>query len=93
MIEVICPRCGKKFIRAPLHIYKDDKGFYCSWTCYNHKEDKGRAVEQYTKYGGLKRTFATVAKAAEAVDGTADGIRNACRKCAFYKGFLWRYKE
>lgn len=93
MVETICPRCGKRFIRAPLHIYKDEKGFYCSWTCYNHKKDRGRVVEQYTKYGEIKRTFTSATNAAETIGGTAEGIRIACRKCTFYKGYLWRYKE
>ena len=35
-----CPRCKKKFCPAPYHVYRDEKGYYCSWTCYNHKDDK-----------------------------------------------------
>lgn len=36
----ICKKCGKEFIPAPLHIYKAGSKYYCSWTCYNHREDE-----------------------------------------------------
>ena len=39
MKENKCPRCGKKFIPAPYHIYKSGKRRYCSWTCFNHRND------------------------------------------------------
>lgn len=38
--ERICPECGKKFIKAPEHIYKRKLNkkskleYYCSYTCY-----------------------------------------------------------
>lgn len=35
-----CKRCGKKFIPAPLHAYKEGSKYYCSWTCYNHRKDR-----------------------------------------------------
>lgn len=38
--EKKCRKCGKIFIPAPLHIYKDKSRWYCSWTCYNHRNDK-----------------------------------------------------
>lgn len=34
-----CGRCGKAFIPAPQHIYKDNGKSYCSWTCFNHRND------------------------------------------------------
>jgi hypothetical protein len=34
-----CPKCGKNHIPAPQHVFKDDKGFYCSWTCFFHRND------------------------------------------------------
>lgn len=91
MVEKICPCCGKVFIPAPLHVYKDK----CSWTCYNRKKttDRSRAIEQYTKSGEIKQTFVSAKKAAETINGSAEGIRIACRKCTFYKGYLWRYKK
>ena len=46
--EATCKRCGKRFILAPMHIYKKCKQFkkhhktfyYCSWTCYLHSDDE-----------------------------------------------------
>ena len=38
--EKKCRKCKKLFIPAPLHIYKDKSKWYCSWTCYNHRNDK-----------------------------------------------------
>ena len=40
-----CRKCGKKFIAAPLHIYRDQAKWYCSWTCFNHRKDKKTDVE------------------------------------------------
>lgn len=34
-----CKKCGKIFIPAPMHIYKQGSKWYCSWTCYNHRND------------------------------------------------------
>lgn len=43
-----CKKCGKEFIPAPFHIYKDGgKYYYCSWTCFNHRKDK---VKEDTAY-------------------------------------------
>ena len=36
----MCKKCGKEFIPAPYHIYKHNSKFFCSWTCYNHRDDK-----------------------------------------------------
>ena len=96
--EYFCPVCGKRFIPAPQHIYKDKGKIYCSWTCYNHRGDvqeqkKARAVEQCTKLGNLVRTHQDAIQAASFIGGTANGVRTACRTCMFYKGYLWRYKK
>lgn len=37
--ERTCRKCGKRFIAAPAHIYRDKRSWYCSWTCYNHRKD------------------------------------------------------
>ncbi|MBR5817283.1 MAG: hypothetical protein IKY62_01425 [Clostridia bacterium] len=37
--EKKCKRCGKSFIAAPEHIYRQGSKFYCSWTCYLHRSD------------------------------------------------------
>ncbi len=95
--ELTCPLCGKKFIPAALHIYRDRGRTFCSWTCYNHRKDNktspAKVVEQYTPEGSLIETFPSTIVAADAVFGTADGVRKACRQGLFYKGYLWRYKQ
>lgn len=95
--ESHCVKCGKPFFKAPQHVYKDHKGVYCSWSCFNHRKEKknrpSKCVEQYSKSGRLVCTFPSAAAAAEHISGTADNIRTACRECSFYKGYLWRYKE
>lgn len=40
-----CPKCGKRFISAPYHVFKEDGKYYCSWTCFNHRKDKKTDVE------------------------------------------------
>jgi uncharacterized OB-fold protein len=40
IVEMKCPKCGKIFVPAPYHAYKDGGKLYCSWTCYNHRNDK-----------------------------------------------------
>ena len=35
MKEYYCPKCGKEFYPTYNYIYKKDKTYYCSWTCYN----------------------------------------------------------
>lgn len=99
IIEFFCPMCGKRFIPAPQHVYKENGKTYCSWTCFYHRDDnkktakKAKTIEQYTKDGVLLRTFKSAEEAAVYMDGTEEGIRKACRKCTFYKGYLWRYKN
>lgn len=38
--EKKCRKCGKKFIPAIEHRYREGSSYYCSWTCYNHRYDK-----------------------------------------------------
>lgn len=38
--EKKCAKCGKNFIVAPYHVFHKNKKYYCSWTCYNHRNDK-----------------------------------------------------
>lgn len=53
MREYNCPICGRHFVRAPKHLYKDGKRCFCSWTCYLHKDDEAnsRNGERSGKYG------------------------------------------
>lgn len=43
---VICKKCGREFIPAPMHIFKDRHKYYCKWTCYNHRNDKTEEVKE-----------------------------------------------
>ena len=40
IVETECPKCGKVFVPAPYHVYKTHNGYYCSWSCFNHRNDK-----------------------------------------------------
>lgn len=97
MDEHKCRKCGKLFIPAPQHVYKDNRGFYCTWTCYNHKDDgrvkKWRYIELYSESGELLRRFTSAADAAEKTGYEVENIRDACRTGTPYHGFLWKYKE
>lgn len=37
--EKKCAKCGKNFVAAPYHRFKENSKWYCSWTCYNHRND------------------------------------------------------
>jgi hypothetical protein len=96
--ELICPKCGKNFIKAPQHLYRDEKHFYCSWTCYNHRNDKKapkkfKKVGQYTLDGKLIKTYPSANDAAETIGLSVKCIRNACREQSTYFGYLWRYEN
>lgn len=98
MRELICPKCGKNFIPAALHIYHDEKNYYCSWTCYNHRNDhkknKRKQIELYNESGEfLLRRFKSAEEAAIHTGYNASKIRDACRKQTIYYGYLWRYKN
>lgn len=100
MVERICAKCGKVFIPAPYHIYKDDNGIYCKWTCYNHRNDgkpsasrKVRKVELYSESGYLLKVFTSANDAAEKTGYDARMIRDACREKKPYMGFIWKYRE
>jgi hypothetical protein len=94
-----CVKCNKEFYPTPMHVYRDHKGSYCSWTCYNHRNDKKASrygvyeIEQYSLDGVLLKTFISTKEAADSCKGLRNGIRNACREKTKYKGYLWRYKN
>lgn len=101
MLETKCKRCGKNFWVAPYHIYRDDKGMYCTWTCYNHRNDdaknphhKSRTVMQCDQSTGFViATFNSITEAADHINGEAKTISRACATDKPYKGYLWRYKN
>ena len=43
---VICKKCGKAFILAPYHRFREGSDYYCKWTCYNHRKDKPEEVKK-----------------------------------------------
>lgn len=53
--EEKCKKCGKNFIVQYGHIYKENRKYYCSWTCYNHRHDKETTPkENYFENGSEK---------------------------------------
>ena len=38
--EEKCAKCGKNFVVAIEHAYKEGSKYYCAWTCYNHRHDE-----------------------------------------------------
>ena len=53
--EKKCRKCGKRFIPAPMHVFRDGSKYYCSWTCYLHRKDREVKTDD-------KRTTETVPK-------------------------------
>ena len=49
-VEKTCRKCGKVFLPAIEHRYKEAGRYYCSWTCYLHRnDDKGLKAGAITK--------------------------------------------
>lgn len=42
-----CKKCGKAFVPAPYHIYRYGNYLYCSWTRFNHRNDKTKEETAY----------------------------------------------
>ena len=100
MIEMICPKCKKLFIPAPLHRYRDEKGFYCSWTCYNHRDQKNtlrgkkpQKVIMCDRTGAEIQVFQSALKASEITGYDYKSIQYACQNSTTHHGYLWRYKN
>lgn len=50
--EKKCKKCGKTFIAAPEHQYRFEGSWFCSWTCYLHRnDDKGLRADAKIKEG------------------------------------------
>lgn len=99
-IESKCLKCGRIFVPAPYHVYKNDKGYFCSWTCYNHRNDgviskrKMRKVEQYSIDGKFIREFNGITQAAQFVGANTNTIKKACQKpMGMCRKSLWKYKD
>ncbi len=101
MIEMICPKCGKLFIPAPLHRFRDEGRVYCSWTCYNHRDQKtytlrGRKPQRVAmcdRTGTEIQEFQSALKASELTGYDYKGIQFACNSSTTFRGYLWKYKE
>lgn len=44
--EKRCAKCGKLFISAPYHVFKKNGKWYCTWTCYNHRNERSGAENE-----------------------------------------------
>lgn len=104
IVHCTCPVCGKTFCPAPYHVYEDEHGVYCSWTCFNHRNEvararirtrgqRGRPVEQLTLEGELVNAFQSAEIAAGAINVCSVSIRKACKAYPKpFKKYLWRFK-
>lgn len=100
MLEVKCGRCGKVFIPTYDYAYKDGKRMYCSWTCYNHRNDgkpkrirSVRAVGRYTLDGEKIADYPSALNASMETGFDACKIRDACCRGKSYNGYLWKYER
>ena len=101
MTEARCKTCGRLFILAPEHAFRDNRGAYCKPTCWLHRNDKktkskGRPtlkVEQYTKEGVLLKTYESTKQASSETGFYYQSLARACRHRELYRGYLWRYVE
>lgn len=95
-----CIACGKEFFPTPVHKYRDAKGKYCCWTCFNHRNDgktsRWQAVECLYMDGTYVRTFRSINQAAEWIGSASNDaarLRDAIINDKPYKGYLWRFKK
>lgn len=93
-----CKTCGKEFFPTPLHVYKDTRGVYCCWTCYNHRASKKKGiyayrVERYDLEGNFLDIYDSADIAAEAFGIIGRYIQKACREGTPYGGYLWKYAK
>lgn len=95
MEERFCKKCGKIFIPAPYHIYRDQNGFYCTWTCYNHRETvkKTKSIATYTKNGELLRVYNSASQAAEYLGVSVWDIYDACKNGNIFLDCYWKYEK
>ena len=100
--ESKCVKCGKLFIPAPQHALVDYRGYYCSCTCFLHRNDgvqeekrgaKPCKVERYTKDGKYMKTYKDAKQAAFEVDGNDKSLARAIRTGTLYRQSYWKYAE
>lgn len=97
MVEAKCPKCKKLVFPTPDWVYTDKDKFYCSWTCFNHRNDNAkqrwREVEQYTEDGVVLRTFRSANNAAEFVGVNTRYMLSACKNGTKLRNTYWRFKD
>ena len=94
--EVYCAKCKKVFVPAALHRYVVRDKLYCSWHCYNHRDDNAnngmKRVAMYSPNGGTPlKCFKSASMAAIFMDAMPRRIQQACRDHKEYKGFIFKY--
>lgn len=111
----VCKKCGEKFVPAPYHqfiTYKGQgnttrKGYYCKWSCYNHRDEpttrkqgaQARPVLMYSKDGQFIGEFESAQQAALKLTEMGKvannrAIQRACRgELPHYRGYIFKYKE
>jgi hypothetical protein len=89
-----CEKCGKEFFPTAFHVYKDYKGMYCSWSCFNHRKDNQRFTRkriEVLQNGEVVDTYPSAKYAADVFGCCEQSIGNACRNGTEFKGYHWRY--
>lgn len=100
MIEKKCPKCGKMFIPAPMHSLRDVNGFYCSCTCFLHREipkvnlrGNRKTVAMCDRYGNEIKIFPSDTKAAAYVGIEPNSLRLAIKENRMSMGYFFKYAE
>ena len=99
IVDRKCPLCGKNFIPAPEHRFREGNLIYCSWKCYNHREERKRKwCKRILMYADpnmteLLQEFRSASEAADYCEGITTSIYKACRTASHYAyGYWWCYK-
>ena len=101
-MEVRCYGCGKLFVPAPEHVYKEEGKPVCTWTCLcslrRRKEQKRWSrenvspVEMLDQEGEHITFFPSARAAGEAMGIDPQNIRAACSgRKGFCGGYMWRW--
>ncbi|MBQ9468651.1 MAG: hypothetical protein IJU52_06565 [Clostridia bacterium] len=98
IVELVCPVCGRVFVPAVMHVYRDEEGRpVCTWGCLcalrAGKGVRGKGIMQYSLDGRFEREWESVDQAAVAYGVDPANIRNCCRKQTKSScGHVFRYK-
>jgi hypothetical protein len=55
--EVICPVCGKRFIPAPMHVFKTPTGsrYICTYSCVLERERRAKEKMKKARERRMKK--------------------------------------